>query len=215
MASKGELTRAKIVDQATQVFHRKGFLSTTINDLLAATGTTKGNLYFHFSSKEEVAAEVLRQAHERFRTFLATSLQGPTPGARLDNFFRQALERNRSKGFVGGCLFGNTALETSDTAPQLAAVAAEVFAEWIGTLQETIAAAQTTGEVRRDLPAADLAGLVVSSLEGAIMLSRLHKREEPLVVVLETLRSLLALKVAGRRYEPDMLAGVPMGNKDE
>ena len=194
MASKGELTRAKIIDQATTVFHRKGFLSTTINDLLAATGTTKGNLYFHFSSKEEVAAEVLRRAHERFRGFLDTSLQGPTPGAKLDNFFRQALERNRSKGFVGGCLFGNTALEASDTAPQLAALVAEVFSEWIGTLRDTIAAAQVTGEVRRDLAAADLAGFVVSALEGAIMLSRLHKQEEPLAGVLSTLRCMLTLR---------------------
>jgi TetR/AcrR family transcriptional regulator, transcriptional repressor for nem operon len=196
MASKGELTRAKIIDQATQVFHRKGFLSTTINDLLAATGTTKGNLYFHFSSKEDVAAEVLRQAHEGFRHFLESSLDGPTPGAKLDNFFRQALERNRSKGFVGGCLFGNTALEASDNAPQLAALVAEVFSEWIGTLQEIIAAAQATGEVRCDLPAADLAGFVVSALEGAIMLSRLNKREEPLAGVLNTLRSMLDLRIA-------------------
>ncbi len=196
MAHKGELTRAKIIDQATQVFHRKGFLSTTINDLLAATGTTKGNLYFHFSGKEAVAAEVLRKAHERFRHFLKTSLQGPTPGARLENFFRQALERNRDKGFVGGCLFGNTALEASDNAPQLAALVADVFSEWIESLQETIAAAQASGEVRSDLAAADLAGFVVSALEGAIMLSRLNKREEPLARVLKTLRSMLDLTVA-------------------
>ncbi len=196
MAQKGELTRAKIIEQATQVFHRKGFLSTTINDLLAAAGTTKGNLYFHFSNKEEVAVEVLRQAHEQFRDFLASSLQGPTPGAKLDNFFLRALERNRSKGFVGGCLFGNTALEASDTAPLLAALVAEVFSEWIETLQETIAAAQATGEVRGDTAPADLAGFVVSALEGAIMLSRLQKREEPLAGVLHTLRSMLKLQIA-------------------
>jgi TetR/AcrR family transcriptional repressor of nem operon len=196
MASKGELTRAKIIDQATQVFHRKGFLATTINDLLTATGTTKGNLYFHFSSKDDVAAEVLRRAHERFRQFLANSLQGPTPGAKLDNFFCQALARNRSKGFVGGCLFGNTALEASDNAPQLAALVAEVFAEWIGTLQETIEAAQVTGEVRDDLAAADLAGFIVSALEGAIMLSRLNKDEKPLTTVLDSLRSMLELTIA-------------------
>lgn len=195
MAYKGELTRSNIIEQATQVFHRKGFLSTTINDLLAASGTTKGNLYFHFAGKEAVAAEVLKQAHEQFRAFLETSLQGPTPGARLDNFFCQALERNRSKGFVGGCLFGNTALEASDTAPHLAAMVAEVFSEWIDTLQETIAAAQVTGEVRGDLAPADLAVFVVSALEGAIMMSRLHKREEPLAGVLETMRSMLELKI--------------------
>ncbi|MCB2174108.1 hypothetical protein KQH41_02460, partial [bacterium] len=56
--------------------------------------------------------------------------------------------------------------------------------------------AQASGEVRSDLAAADLAGFVVSALEGAIMLSRLNKREEPLARVLKTLRSMLDLTVA-------------------
>jgi len=49
MPTKGEMTRGKILDEATQFFHRKGFLTTTISDLLAATCMTKRNLYFHLS----------------------------------------------------------------------------------------------------------------------------------------------------------------------
>jgi TetR/AcrR family transcriptional regulator, transcriptional repressor for nem operon len=194
MATKGEMTREKILDQATQVFHRKGFLTTTISDLLDATGTTKGNLYFHFAGKEEVGLEVLRRARAQFRQFLDDALQGPTPGARLDRFFRQALERNRGKGFGGGCLFGNTALEASDNAPAFAALVQEVFTEWIGRLQETFAAAQASGQVRRDLPAVQLAELVVGAIEGGIMQSRLKREAGPLARTLDSLRVLLELK---------------------
>ncbi|MBW6511730.1 MAG: TetR family transcriptional regulator C-terminal domain-containing protein [Desulfuromonadaceae bacterium] len=194
MATKGEITRTKILDEAAQVFQRKGFLTTTINDLLDATGITKGNLYFHFASKEEVGLEVLRQAQAAFRLFLDDALHGDTPGARLDNFFRHALERNRSKGFVGGCLFGNTALETCDNAPPFAALVSEVFAEWIGKLEETIRAAQASGELRQDLPADQLAELVVETIEGGIMQSRLKKEGAPLKRALDSLRVLLELK---------------------
>ncbi len=194
MATKGEMTRGKILDEAAGIFHRKGFLNTTVNDLLQATGATRGNLYFHFASKEEVGLEVLKRAQQSFRQFLEGALQGDTAGAQLDNFFRQALERNRSKGFVGGCLFGNTALEASDNAPQFASLVSDVFAEWIDRLRTTIEAAQASGQVRRDLPAAQLAELVVGTIEGGIMQSRLTKTADPLSRAFDSLRVLLELK---------------------
>lgn len=195
MATKGEVTRGKIIEDATRIFHRKGFLTTTISDLLAATGTTKGNLYFHFAGKEAVGLAVLANARAAFRDFLAESLQGETPGAQLDNFFHQALERNRRNQSVGGCLFGNTALEACDNTPSFAQIVGEVFSEWIARLEEVIAAAQAAGQVRRDLAAAQLAELVVATIEGAIMQTRLKQNAEPLGRALDTLRVVLELKL--------------------
>ncbi len=196
MATKGEQTRERILKKATRVFNRQGFGPTTVNDLLKATGTTKGKLYFHFSGKDEIGLEVLRLARGDFVRFLDESLQGQTPGAGLDHFFRKAVEKHRRTGFVGGCLFGNTALETSDSAPQFATLVSNVFTEWVGKLEQTIAAAQAAGQVRRDLPASNLAELVVATLEGAIMQARLKKEETPMVRALETLRILLELKTS-------------------
>jgi len=194
MPSKGELTREKVLEEAARVFHRKGFLTTTVNDLLEVTGTTKGNLYFHFSGKEDVGLEVLRRAKENFRRFLCDSLQGESPGAQLENFFVQVLKRNRDKGFIGGCMFGNTALEASDNAPAFVEVVSEVFAEWIGLLEEPLTAAQAGGQIRSDLPAFQLAEMIVASIEGGIMQSRLQKAEGPLLRTLDSLRVLLALE---------------------
>lgn len=195
MASKGEQTREKILAQATRVFNRQGFRSTTISDLLKATGTTKGNLYFHFSGKDEVGLEVLKREKAAFLHFLDAALAGDTPGAGLDNFLRSALLKHRRSGFVGGCLFGNTALEASDTAPVFAELVDGVFDEWIGKIQSKIAEAQQAGQVRRDLLARDLAELVVATVEGGIMQARLQKAEGPMRRTLETLRALLDLKL--------------------
>lgn len=194
MVTKGEQTRERILTEASKVFNRQGIAATTINDLLKATGTTKGNLYFHFASKEGVGLEVLCRERETFKVFLENALQGDTPGAQLEQFLCQVLERNRYRGFVGGCLFGNTALESSDTAPPFANLVSEVFTEWIGKVQAVIAAAQATGQVRQDLPADHLAELVVVTIEGGIMQSRLKKDEGPLARALDTLRVLLELK---------------------
>lgn len=194
MPRKGELTKNRILDEAGAVFHRKGFLGATVGDLLEATGTTKGNLYFHFAGKEQLGLAVLERAKADFADFLDRALQGATPGAQLENFFRRVLEKNRAKGFVGGCIFGNTALETGDSAPQFAGIVKEVFDHWAGRLQEVLAAAQVQGQVRSDLPAQQLAEILVAATEGAIMQARLTKTEGPLARALDSLRVLLALK---------------------
>ena len=195
MTTKGERTREKILEEARLVFKRKGFGATTINDLLNAAGTTKGNLYFHFADKEAVGLEVLRREQQSFYRFLDQALAGKSPAVGLDNFFRKALEKQSQQGFVGGCLFGNTALETSDTAPVFAGLVQEVFAEWMRKLEQKIASAQVDEQIRTDISAGELAEMVVATIEGGIMQSRLQKSATPLKRSLETLRRVLELKI--------------------
>jgi len=195
MAIKGELTRQKIIADAAQIFQRKGFGATSINDLLSATGVTKGNLYFHFPGKEAIGIAVLQQESERFMQFLDEALTGSTPAACLDNFFTMVLRKHQKIGFVGGCLFGNTALEASDTFPVYAQMVSDVFDQWSDKLQCKVTAAQVLGLVRGDLPAKHLAQMIVATIEGGIMQSRLKKSAEPMTRCLDTLRTVLALKL--------------------
>ncbi len=195
MATKGEQTRERILTEATKVFNRQGIAATTINDLLKATGTTKGNLYFHFSGKEEVGLEVLKREKLAFAQFLDEALSDHNPGAALDQFFHAAFTKHFQTGFVGGCLFGNTALEASDTDPFFCNIVSEVFSDWNDKLKNKIADAQKLGQVRQDLPADHLAELVVFAIEGGIMQARLNKVEGPLARALDTLRVLLELKI--------------------
>ena len=194
MPIKGEKTKEKITRSAAELFRRQGFAATSVNDLLQSAGVKKGSLYFHFPGKDDLALEVLRQAEEGFMDFLDAALTGPTPAARLDNFFQCALEIHRGNGFVGGCLFGNTALEASDCNPRYACRVAEVFDRWSVKIEAVISDAQIEGQIRKDLPAEVLAQFVVSSVEGGIMLARLKKEEEPLSRCLDSLRIFLELE---------------------
>jgi len=195
MATKGEMTKQKIIDDATRVFQRKGFGASSISDLLDATGVTKGNLYFHFPGKEAVGIAVLQQEAERFMRFLDEALVGETPAACLDNFFTMALCKHQKSGFVGGCLFGNTALEASDTFPVYAQIVSDVFDQWIDKLQGKVSDAQSLGLIRDDLPATNLAQMIVATIEGGIMQSRLQKSADPMSRCLDTLRTVLGLQL--------------------
>lgn len=189
--SKGEATREKILETAAALIHRKGFGATSINDLLGATGLKKGSLYFHFSGKDALGLAILEKRREGFRTFLDNSLSGATAGEKLDNFLHAVMRTHKKTGFVGGCIFGNTALEMGDTESCFAEFIAKVFEEWVERLQTVVAAAQDAGEVRSDLAADVLAGHMVAAIEGGIMLARLKKNEKPLRDALAAVRALL------------------------
>ncbi len=194
MQTKGDLTREKVLSQATRLFHQKGFGATSISDVIAATGLKKGSLYFHFDGKDALVLAILEKAKEEFFKFLDLSLSGKTPGASLRNFFKGVLEKQKSSGFVGGCIFGNTALEMSDKDDRFSTFIKEVFKEWVEKLQRVISDAQASGEVRNDLSAYFLARHVVSTLEGCIMLARLEKNEKMFKDCLKSLEILIGLK---------------------
>lgn len=191
MATKGERTRDHILGEAGCLIQRKGIGATSVGDILSAAGIHKGSLYFHFRDKEEIGQEVIRQAADRFLGFVDRSLAGSTPRAALDNFFAAALAYHQGAGFVGGCLFGNTALETSDVEPEFAALVDGVFVAWIDRIARVVAAGQKAGEFRTDITAHDLAQQVVATLEGGIMLSRLRKKAAPLQTCIDSLRVFL------------------------
>jgi len=193
MSQKGEQTREKIMQSAQDVFKRQGFRATSINDLVAAAGITKGNLYFHFTDKNAIALAVLQREQQLFYQFLEKSLCGQTPLEGLDNFLNRVLVKHREQGFVGGCLFGNTALEAGDTLPYLAEVVREVFNHWQVSLEQQLVNAQNAGEVRNDVPAHQLATHIVATIEGGIMQARLAKDEAPLKNALESIRHMLTL----------------------
>ncbi|GAB7025032.1 TetR/AcrR family transcriptional regulator [Geotalea toluenoxydans] len=194
MKTKGELTREKILEVARELFNSKGFNATTISDLVAATGMQKGSLYFHFAGKDAIAHEVLSEATAEFMDFLSKALGGENPGVCIDKFFRCALEKHLGTGFVGGCIFGNTALEMSDSNPEFAGAIDAVFDEWINRVEVVVAMAQKSGQIRTDISSEALAKHIIATIEGGIMMSRLKKDERPMKECLETLRITLDLR---------------------
>jgi TetR/AcrR family transcriptional repressor of nem operon len=193
MSTKGEITKERLICEAARVIREKGFTGTSVNDLMRATGVKKGSLYFHFQSKDDLGLAVLQRSRDKFMEFFESALTGGTPGRCLSNFFDAVVSHHRKSEFVGGCIFGNTALEMGDGDERFAKFVARVFSDMAGRLEEFIAAAQEAGEVRGDLPAATLAEHIVMTLEGGIMIARLKKDERPLVSCFDTLKLFLDL----------------------
>ena len=66
-----ELTRERLADAAVELFSSAGYLSTTIDDITAAAGTTRATFYLHFKSKAELALELSRRLSEEYQPVFA------------------------------------------------------------------------------------------------------------------------------------------------
>lgn len=191
--TKGEATRSRVIQKARWLVNQKGFTNTSINDIIHATGVKKGNLYFHFSNKEELGLAILRNAADEFFQFLSDSFQGEEPLEKLFSFFDAVLEKHRKTNFIGGCIFGNTALEMSDRNPKFSNLMRSVFDTWVDKITSLLTEARQTGELSSEISPRLLAKQIVASIEGGIMLARLTKNEDDLKDCLDSLRISLGL----------------------
>ena len=192
-ATKGDRTRARVVAEATALINRRGFANTSVSDLIEATGVKKGNLYFHFSSKEELGLELIRQARDEYFRYLEESSSGDRASEKISAIFDAVYRIHRKRGFVGGCIFGNMALEMADVNGEFAKLVRGIFDEWVRTLAKLIARAQDEGDIRADLDPAAAARLVVATLEGGIMMSRLSKSGSDMLDCVKTVKALLGI----------------------
>ena len=104
-------TRQNIVDQAIRLFRQKGYTATSINDIIQAAGLTKGALYHHFQSKEQLGLEAIAQVKNYFREHIFIHIS-PTPDQALLELtrFNQQIEQFFSE-HENGCLLANLTLE--------------------------------------------------------------------------------------------------------
>lgn len=191
-------SRERLLDAAHGLALRKGFDRTSISELITAAGVQRGSLYHYFPGKDDLGLAVLEREQASFMNMVDECLNAPTPLQGIERMFAAALKKHRNTAFIGGCLWGNTALEMSDSNPAFAGPVAAVFEQWTTKLAATIRAGQAEGQLRADVPAIDLARSVVAVIEGGIMMARLTKRERSLKTCLTALRALLVVGASGK-----------------
>jgi len=170
--SKGELTRQTIVDQSLQLFSVKGYYNTSIKDVLMATGLTKGGLYGHFSSKEEIWYAVYDQAVDIWRSLVFKEIrQCEDPLERLNSFIRNDMENYLGgEVFDGGCFFLNMLVELSGQSTSMSKHILRGFVRLSHLLRLWLEEAREKSILRPDLNLREIANFIVITVNGAAAL---------------------------------------------
>jgi TetR/AcrR family transcriptional regulator, transcriptional repressor for nem operon len=196
--TKGELTRKRIVEAAAPIFNQHGYEGSSLNALMEATGLKKGGIYRHFASKEELAAEAFDYTWEAAWKARLLHVDEKANGIdKLKQLIANFIERRSP--VPGGCPVLNTAVDADDGNPILRSRVGKALRSWTGRLQAYVEEAQQQRDARPDVDPKDVATLIVASLEGALMMSRIQRNDEALRRVQSHLNEYLDREVAVSR----------------
>jgi TetR/AcrR family transcriptional repressor of nem operon len=196
--TKGEQTRKKIVQAAAPIFNQRGYEGSSLNDLMEATGLQKGGIYRHFASKEELAAEAFDYTWEAVWNARLLHVDEKASGIdKLKQLIANFVE-HRSP-IPGGCPILNTAVDADDGNPVLRARVAKALRSWVGRVQAFVEQAQEQRDAHPGVDAKAVATMIVASLEGAFMMSRIQRNDEAMRQVQSHLNRYLDSQVAASR----------------
>jgi TetR/AcrR family transcriptional regulator, lmrAB and yxaGH operons repressor len=175
--AKAADSKGKTLAAAAKLFRQQGYHGTALHDILATSGSPRGSLYFHFpKGKEEIGAAALTLAAEALRQRIAAAAAASESAEmfllRLVRGMGSDLEHS---DYREGCPIAATALETAAQSEVLGAAARSAFQKWELEIKR--------GLFRFGMPAGDadlVATLVLSQLEGALLLARTYRSLEPI-----------------------------------
>jgi len=169
-ARQPDVTRETILDAAFQEVHRHGFQAASLSNILAKTGLTKGALYHHFPTKDDlglaVIDEVVREGLDAM--MFAPLRESDTPFDTLLDIIRHKSQRTDLENVSLGCPLNNLMQEMSPLNATFKKRLNAVLASWQAAVADALARAQKQGTVRRDVDCRAAALFIVSSWEGCV-----------------------------------------------
>jgi AcrR family transcriptional regulator len=149
--TKGERTRAAILDEALRIVSKAGLDSVTIGTLAEATGMSKSGLFAHFGSREELLLAVLDYGQDEFtKVVFKPALDHPRGIPRLRAMFVNWLDWTESAELPGGCPMIGGATEFDDKPGPIRDMLAAGQRTWIETLKRGVRQAIDQGQLAAD-----------------------------------------------------------------
>jgi TetR/AcrR family transcriptional repressor of nem operon len=170
--------KEKIITESLKLFSLKGFLSTSISDILAATNSSKGGFYNHFRSKDDLYFAVLEKAKNVWRE---RNLDGLTEIENPIDKIKKLLANYKDKylkdsmNFPGGCIFVTLSVELDDQRPNLASELKKGFDGLKSLINRILDEGKKSGQVREELNTRAITEMVFAGMVGASVIYGVEK----------------------------------------
>ncbi|MBS1595004.1 MAG: TetR/AcrR family transcriptional regulator [Bacteroidetes bacterium] len=190
--SKAERTRQYIIERTAPIFNEKGYAGTSMNDLTAATGLTKGSIYGNFENKDEVALAVFDYNFGRVTAYLRERIMAQDNGVdRLLVYPRVYSDFLKIPFLKAGCPLLNTSVEADDTHPALREKTSQALTFWKKSLENQVKRGIERKEIRKDVNPTEVAVILMSLIEGAVMQAKVHGRATELRIAMRYLENFI------------------------
>ena len=181
-------TKETILRKSGVLFNTQGYKATSISHITDATGLTKGAIYRHFSSKDALEMETLihlsSYMFDKLRARIKAQTTAPDKLRAMFHYFESYVSNPPVKG---GCPLLNAAIEADDANPALRKAAIRILHEMKDAVIKMLAQGIKYKQLKPGIDKELFATVVIASLEGAIMMSKLTGNDDDIKRVIRHL----------------------------
>ena len=184
LTARGAATRARIVEVAADLIYAHGVERTSLDDVMAASGVSKSQLYHYFADKDALVLDVIARQTERVLEAQRPHLEA------LDSLpalkaWRNAIVRLSNAAQGKGCPLGSLASELANDSEPARKRLADSFSTWRNRIENGLAKMQERGELVAPADPHDLALALLSAVEGGLLLAKTTHSSRPLEIAID------------------------------
>jgi TetR/AcrR family transcriptional repressor of nem operon len=147
MAGVKQFDRDVVLDRAMEVFWRRGYEATSIQELVETTGINRGSIYGTFGDKQGLFLAALDHYWEKIAKPMMAELSHPDPHHALERMLESIVRRTSDPRFPRGCLATNTSLECPATGEEISRRIAAGFGQQESAIYRVLHRAQLAGRL--------------------------------------------------------------------
>ncbi len=182
-------TKEHIIRQSAALFNTKGYNGCSLQDIMEATGLKKGGIYNHFKNKDEIAFESFDYSFnlikERFKEGLSNCSSSFDKIMAIITVFESF---HANPVTLGGCPIFNTAVDSSGIHPSLTEKARTAINHLKRYIEIKIDEGIELGEFDANIKSEELSTLILTSMEGALIMARVNNDAGPVQTVVKHLK---------------------------
>ena len=190
--SKAERTRQFIIEKTAPIFNKKGYAGTSLSDITAATGLTKGSIYGNFADKDEVALAAFDYNIGRMRAITKAEMAKHTTVRGQLLAYAEVYGNYTKYSFqTGGCPIMNTTVDADDTHPVLKSKVCQAMMLWKDRVVGIIEKGIESKEFKKDTDPEQVALTLFAMIEGAILINQATGRLDYRKKVMKSVEKLI------------------------
>jgi TetR/AcrR family transcriptional regulator, transcriptional repressor for nem operon len=171
--------KAKMIREASELFHEKGVKVTTPEDVVKASGGTMNQFYRYFHNKEGLIHEVILSEFEAFKSGRTPLVCKFASWRDLEKWFLTHVELQRSFDMSRTCLFGKIGNEVTEHDAQIREDVSAIFEFMKGKIVDFLKKEKVEGRLAKDANESSLADFCIATVQGAMLLGKVKKDSQP------------------------------------
>ncbi|MGN6169476.1 MAG: TetR/AcrR family transcriptional regulator [Solirubrobacteraceae bacterium] len=196
---QGRETRERIVRAAAELIGQRGAAGTTLDDVRAATGASKSQLYHYFGDKRGLVEAVVEHQCATVLGLQAHALASVSSWEDLERWADLMVAIVKEQGARGGCPIGTLAAALSDVDESLRTSLSEAFRAWSHAIRGALTRLRDNGLISAEADLDALTTITLSAIQGGLLLAKTSRDPAQLRTALHgAIAQLRAARRAGR-----------------